>query len=412
MRVLHITPYYAPAYVYGGPVLSREQLVKELSRLGIEQRIITTNANGNRVLDSERGWNSRDGVPTIYLPLWKSPYIAPSVLPVAFDSCRWADLVHISGVFYVPSVLGLLAARLASKPTVLSTHGALQPVAMQTVHGRKRAWLRMFGRLYDGVAIFHATASHEAHAVRDAFGPNCRITTIPNGTESLTDTEVVGLCEESPYDPTAIGMMGRLHPIKALDRVLDAMAILRRAGIVTKLRFAGPVEDPDYRDALMKQAERLGLSSHFELLGPLYGWDKLRFYAHCAVLVVASHSENFGNVVVEALNVRTPVVASKGTPWTELAEHRCGAWVDNQPESLAAAIAPFIMSPDLRRCAGDAGRQLVQRKYTWPTIARQMLKVYDTEIHWHHDAVWAMQDTSSTLPVTNSPDHVNDKYPH
>ena len=391
MRVLHVTPYFAPAYVYGGPVQSREQLVRELSHLGVEQRVVTTNADGDRVLDAKRGWNSRDGVPTIYLPQWTSPYFAPSVLPVAFDSCRWADIVDISGVFYVPSVLGLSAARLAHKPTVLSTHGALQPVAMQTREGRKRAWLQAFSRLYDGVGTFHATASHEARAIRETFGQNRDVCTIPNGTQTLSDVEVLGLCSESPYDATVIGMMGRLHPIKAIDRVLEAMAILRRGGIVTKLKFAGPIQDTTYRDALIKQAERLGLSNHFELLGPLYGRDQLRFYAHCGVLVVASHSENFGNVVVEALNVRTPVVASHGTPWAELAELACGAWVDNQPESLAAAIAPFITSPDLRRRAGEVGRQLVQRKYTWPTIARQMIQVYDAEIHRHHGLVGAMK---------------------
>jgi len=383
MRVLHVTPYYAPAYEFGGPVQSLERLVAELSSLGIEQRVVTTNANAGGVLDVARGWTSRNGVPTKYLPQWRMPYITPSVLPEAHDSARWADIVHVSGVFYVPSVLGLSAARLARKPTVLSIHGALQPVAMQTRQARKQAWLRMFCRLYDDVGVFVATASHEARAIEDTFGAHRRLAIIPNATEPVSDAQVIALRATAAFDPSVIGMIGRLHPIKAVDRVLDAMAVLRRAGLATRLKFAGPIQDLAYRDALMKQAEQLGLSSHFELLGPLYGADKLRFYAHCSVLVVASHSENFGNVVVEALNVRTPVVASRGTPWAELADLNCGAWVENQPQSLADAIAPFITSPELRRRAGEAGRQLVQSKYTWPTVARQMVELYDAEIHRH-----------------------------
>ena len=380
MRVLHVTPSYAPAYGYGGPVQSVERLVAALATLGVEQRVVTTNANVDRTLDVPRGWTSRNGVPTKYLPRWCAPDIAPSLLPEAFDSSRWADLVHVTGVFCVPSVFGLMAARATGRPTVFSTRGALQPVAMQTRQSRKQAWLGLFSRIYDDVGVFHATADHEARAIENTFGLGRRLVIIPNGAEPVTDAEVSALWSEGLCSPPVIGMLGRLHPIKAVDRVLDAMDLLHRAGVDTRLQFAGPVQDPVYRDALLNQANRLGLADRFDLLGPLYGIDKLRFYARCSIVVVASHSENFSNVVVEALNAGTPVVASLGTPWAELAEVGCGAWVANQPKSLADAIAPFITSPDLRRNAGAAGRLLVQQKYTWPTVARRMVEVYDAEI--------------------------------
>jgi glycosyltransferase involved in cell wall biosynthesis len=380
MRVLHLTPCYAPAYEYGGPVQSVERLVAELSSLGIEQRVVTTNANGNGVLNVPTGWTSRHGVPTNYLPRWIAPDITPYFFKEGADSSRWADIVHVTGVYSVASVLGLMAARAVHKPIVLSTHGALQPVAMQKSQQRKIAWLQLFRCLYDDVDLFQATAQHEANAIRNTFGANRRLAIIPNAAEPITDAEVSNLRHEVSRDPLVIGMIGRLHPIKAVDRVLDAIEILRQQGVVAKLKFAGPAEDPSYRDALMNQAQRLGLANHFELLGPLYGREKLRFYAGCSVLVLASHSENFGNVVVEALSVETPVIASLGTPWAELADVGCGAWVDNQPQSLADAIAPFLTSPALRRNAGAAGRLLVQRKYTWPIIARQMVEVYDAEI--------------------------------
>ena len=384
-----MTPSYAPAYGYGGPIQSVERLVAALATLGVDQRVLTTNADGDRTLAVSRGWTSRNGVPTKYLPRWRAPDIAPSLLPEAFESSRWADVVHVTGVFCVPSVLGLMAARAAGKPTILSTRGALQPVAMQTRQSRKQAWLQLFSHVYDEVGMFHATAAHEARAIEQTFGAGRRVVIIPNGTEPVSDAEVSGLLGEATCEPPVIGMLGRLHPIKAVDRVLDALDLLQRAGVVARLQFAGPVQDLAYRDSLLAQADRLGLANRFELLGPLYGKEKLRFYARCSVLVVASHSENFSNVVVEALNLRTPVVASLGTPWAELAEVGCGAWVANQPESLADAIAPFITSSKVRLEAGAAGRQLVQRKYTWPTIARQMAEVYDTEVCRSHAATAA-----------------------
>lgn len=380
VRVLHVTPSYAPAYAYGGPIQSVERLVSMLCVLGIEQRVVTTNADGDRTLDVPRGWTSRNGVPTLYVPRWHAPDIAPGLLPAAAESCRWADLVHVTGVFCVSSVLGLLAARAAGKPVVFSPRGALQPVAMETGTRRKEAWLKLFGDAFDAVDLFHATAGLEAQAIRGIFGSERRLVIIPNGTEPLTEDEVDALRNESVGLPLAIGMLGRLHPIKAVDRVIDALAILRDAGVDARLQFVGPIQDLAYRDSLVEQARQLGLTERFELLGPLYGLEKLRFYARCSVVVVASHSENFSNVVVEALNVRTPVVASLGTPWAELGETGCGAWVANQPQALANAIVPFLTSSDLRRIAGIAGRRLAQRNYTWPTVAEKMAAVYESAI--------------------------------
>jgi glycosyltransferase involved in cell wall biosynthesis len=180
-----------------------------------------------------------------------------------------------------------------------------------------------------------------------------------------------------------IGMLGRLHPIKAVDRVLGALAVLHRRGITARLEFAGPAQEVDYRNRLTNQAQALGLSDHFKLVGPQYGADQLAFYSRCAVLVVASHSENFSNVVIEALNIETPVVASLGTPWAELAEVGCGAWVSNEPESLANAIAPFLTNLEMRRQAGVFGRALVQRRYTWPTVTNDMAEAYLAVVRYH-----------------------------
>lgn len=383
MRVLHVTPFCAPAYSYGGPIRSIEGRVSALSSLGVEQRIITTNADGRRTLDVSRGWIRRDGALVKYLRRWARPDITPCTLSEVGRWSDWADVVHVAGVFYVPSILGLLAARVASKPIVLSVQGALQPTAMETGTPRKRAWLQMFAGVYRDVAAYHATAEHEALAIRNEIGSRSQVVVIPNGTHPLSDEEVRTLRERTPCDRRVIGMLGRLHPIKAVDRVLEAVALLHRRGIRARLEFAGPIQEPDYRDMLVKQANRLGLSGDFQLRGPLYGAEQLQFYARCGLLVVASHSENFGNVVVEALNVETPVIASLGTPWAELPEAGCGAWVENRPESLADTISRFLCDPDAQRRAGVAGRRLVKEKYTWPSVARRLLEAYDWVIQRH-----------------------------
>ena len=77
-----------------------------------------------------------------------------------------------------------------------------------------------------------------------------------------------------------------------------------------------------------------------------------------------SESENFGNVVVEALSQSTPVIASKGTPWKILEEENAGWWKDNDPITIGNTIDEALSLSDekyLEMC--DKSYELVRKKY-------------------------------------------------
>jgi glycosyltransferase involved in cell wall biosynthesis len=93
--------------------------------------------------------------------------------------------------------------------------------------------------------------------------------------------------------------------------------------------------------------------------------------------LLPSHSENFGIVVAEALASGVPVITTRGTPWRDLIEHRCGWWEEIGASPLAAALeAATALSDDERRAMGQRGRELVERKYSWQRVAADMKAVY------------------------------------
>ena len=100
MRVLHITPYFAPAYCYGGPPRSILSLCHGLQQIGVESAVLSTSANGDRELSAQITRKQRfEGIPVCYAPrTFPKRFFAVSNLAGSFDERKiGCDLVHIHG---------------------------------------------------------------------------------------------------------------------------------------------------------------------------------------------------------------------------------------------------------------------------------------------------------------------------
>ena len=104
-----------------------------------------------------------------------------------------------------------------------------------------------------------------------------------------------------------------------------------------KLIIAGPDQN-NYKSELERIIDDNQLNGRVEFVGNVYGKNKFQLYANAYFSCLLSHSENFGNVVIESLSQGTPVIASKGTPWQSLNEEKAGFWIDNSPECIAACV--------------------------------------------------------------------------
>jgi glycosyltransferase involved in cell wall biosynthesis len=308
---------------------------------------------------------------------WFRPAGTPAYFGAALLQCKKADVVHVTGLLSVCSMQALAAALVARRPVVLSPRGALEPGALNFGPVlRKRAWLQAFHPMLRRVSLFHATSEDESRSIVREFGRFARTVVIPNGTSIDRISSVLARRDRATGEPI-LGFVGRIHPIKGLERLLEAAAILRDRRLNFRVRLAGPDDDPNYRVGLERKARDLGVADRLEFVGEILGEAKDDFYAQCRVLALPSHSENFGNVVVEALAQGTPVVASRGTPWSKLEAWGCGRWVDNTPIALADAIAPYLSDASAARRAGAAGRERVEQLYSWEVVATNMIAAYE-----------------------------------
>jgi glycosyltransferase involved in cell wall biosynthesis len=174
--------------------------------------------------------------------------------------------------------------------------------------------------------------------------------------------------------------IGRLDPKKGIEALLKACRLVDSAP-PWRLAIAG-WGAPEYVSQLKEQIHALGVKGRVEIMGEVLSEAKKRLFECSDVTLVPSYTENFAIVVAEALAHGVPVIASKGTPWSRLEDMKCGLWVDNDPETLAAAIRSISTMP--LQDMGSRGREWMQNEFSWRSVTKQMLDVYHRCARYDH----------------------------
>ncbi len=384
MKLLHVVPTYVPAWRHGGPVRAVHGLCRALAAQGHEVAVFTTNVHGDSTLEVPLSSPvSVDGVRVTYFPvLWRRPYWAPALGRALRREIARFDLLHVHSVFTWPTSAAARAAEHTGVPYVVAPRGMLVPELLRR-RGRlrKAVWSRLFERRTLGkAAAIHATSAVERDDLERLGWKLPAIWVAPNGIDAA-DADRTPADAVSPQIELAMSrgpfilFLGRLSWKKGLDRLVAALPSVPGARLVV----AGNDEEgytPRF-EALIRDA---GVADRVALVGEVHGADKAALLERAALLALPSHSENFGNVVLESLRAGRPVVV---TPEVGLAalvrETDSGLVSDGESPALAAAMRRLIEEPALADAMGRRGREAVAARFGWPMLAREMAAAY-TEI--------------------------------
>jgi glycosyltransferase involved in cell wall biosynthesis len=282
------------------------------------------------------------------------------------------SVIHSNGLWLMPNVYPSWVARSHDVPYVVSPHGMLGAAALAFSTFKKRAFDLLLQRsALENATCFHATSFQEADEIR-SYGLSAPIAVVPNGIDLPSPFPTL---DSGSAVPRTVLYLGRVHPKKGLDRLIDAWARIEREHPDWRLRIVGPSEGGCGQE-LEAQARGLSLMRvSFE--DGLYGALKDAAYREADVFVLPTLNENFAMVVGEALAAGTPVISTKGAPWRSLEEHGCGWWVDHGPEPLAAALTEAMSMPrEALAEMGARGREWMRRDFSWEYVAAEMTEVY------------------------------------
>lgn len=170
--------------------------------------------------------------------------------------------------------------------------------------------------------------------------------------------------------------VGRLVPVKGQALLVEAMAELRRRGLEARLTIVG---DGPQMPELRSLAKRLGVEDRIELAGAV-GQNEIRsYYARADVFALPSLAEGLPVVLIEALAMGIPVVASRITGIPELVEEGVSGLLvtPGRSDELAGALETLLAEPaERRRAMGRAGRDRVEAEFDIERTAAQLTSVF------------------------------------
>jgi glycosyltransferase involved in cell wall biosynthesis len=177
--------------------------------------------------------------------------------------------------------------------------------------------------------------------------------------------------------------LGRLHPKKGVDLLIDAYARLSARGSpVPRLVLAGPCADPSYLQRLQARAAATCPPGAVLWPGMLAGDAKWGALRAAEVFVLPSHQENFGIAVAEAMACGTPVLISdKVNIWREIVAGGGGMVGEDTLAGTLGLLGGFLALPEEARAAmGSAARRTYERQFTMEAASRALLEVLEDAV--------------------------------
>ena len=338
---------------------------------------------------------------------WTIRFIALPLFKTIYAELPRAKLYHATCTGYA-GLLGVVASNRMRSPFIITEHGIYtnermieitqakwifreegdSPVPRRQIGTLQNLWMRKF-ELLSRAAYERASAIYtlyEGNRLLQIQGgaPREKCHIIPNGIDLPRFDKIASVREDTPRLRPTVAMVGRVAPIKDVKTFIRAARLV--ADEIPDCRFLiiGPTdEDEDYADECRKLVSVLALERNVEFTGPVRVDE---YYPSIDCLVLTSISEAQPFVVLEAMRVGIPVVATNVGACAELilavgpedeAIGRAGAVTNvRAPEETAAEILRILKDPDLARQMGRAGRERVGRYYSKSKMLQSYEQVY------------------------------------
>lgn len=327
--------------------------------------------------------DGRTTVRAFYLHPWlyktKFNIVIPGDLVAAFrQNLDQADVVILTGSFIGEHYWLRKVLRRCGLPYIVSIGEAFNPntfVGYKTLS--KRVWHLFFEKavLKNAAAIRLYSEVQQEHLKEFGF-QGIRTFIVKEGIDyAEVPRDVRPRFDSVIRVPPTFGYLGRFDLWKkGIDLLLKAFKRYRASGGKGKLIMCGPTVSAGARQ-VRTMICCFGLEEHVEMIGPLYGKDKVKFLEEVSVLCVTSRHEGIPRVVREAIALGRPVIVTPHTNMHDVVkEFGAGIVVEANVASIASALKQFELLGENDKAGMAKNAFTLSRKLDWANVADEYVR--------------------------------------
>ena len=376
LKILQLVHTLDPSV--GGVAASVLALSRGLARRGHKLDIVVLD-------DSASPWLADIALPIHALGAGLTSYrYSSKLLPWLKKQGGDYDRVIVNGIWQYLSFAAWRRYAGSSIPYYVFPHGMLDPWFKETFplkHLKK--WLYWpwaeYRVLRNAAAVIFTSEEERSQARKSFWLYRCREKVSPLGVEAppiSSNAKSEFLSRYPQLQNTRIFLfLGRLHPKKGCDMLLEAFAQMRSNDSIS-LILAGP-DQVGWESDLRRQVTRLNLTNRVVLTGMLEGSMKQGAFANAEAFVLPSHQENFGISVVEALAARVPVlISNRVNIWPEIEADRAGYVESDDLAGTTRLLQRWIdTAPAEREMVRENARRCFEQRFEINRAVESLLQI-------------------------------------
>lgn len=389
MKILHVIPYFVPAWAYGGPVKVVYEITRRLVKRNCDVTVFTTD-----VLDKKRRATKKEenieGIKverfsTISNSLsWRyNGFVSPGIFFELVRRVKGFDLIHLHEYYTFQAIVTPLVAQRYKIPYIISTHGS---ILAEKERGRpliKKIFNYLFSKMIFLKASYIFVLNKKEQDILLKLGvKKKKICILPNAIDpqEYKNLPVRGRIRSSlgiSEKEKIILFVGRIYQTKGLDLLIRALVYLDKNLLKkTHLLIVGPSVG-NYKNQLLDLAKRLGISDKIIFTGGVYGEKRLSFFKDSNLYIQPSYSDGFPISVLEALACNLPVVVTKGTNLFFLSKRKAVLMVRNDSKEIALGIEKVLKQKDVAEELIRGAKPVLKNFLTWDKILDKITLKYN-----------------------------------
>lgn len=383
MKILHITPSYKPAFIYGGTTISVSKLCESLAAIGLEVTVITTTANGKTELP-EKSTEPVDieGVKVYYFNrLTKDhTHFSPDLLMYLWKNMRNYEVIHIHSWWNLVAVFAVLLCWLRGVKPILAPRGMLSSYSFEHENSLKKKLIhKTVGHFLLTKTVLHATATAELKEGRELI-KGWKGFVLPNILP--LPTKIFEVSAKKDINKLNFLFLSRIDHKKGIEFMFETLADLtiKLQNNNNKFNYefviVGSYEN-DYLKELQDLATKLQISQNIVWAGRIEGNQRFQYYADADIFVLLSHNENFANVVIEALSQGTPVFISDKVGLADYVEkENFGEITPLNSIKITENLLKLIANQEQREIIRQIAPQKIQKDFDAIKLAHEYVAIY------------------------------------